>query len=188
MEQLFVACGNNGKAVLCQLLAQQRVEVLQLLGVDKVTHVHPLSFVYVEVQLQQLVLTLLQSFHKCLFLISVFQCTCLVSSTIVVVAPRLALLLLDAFEVDGLVKLPHQRVIPRRAFVDASYIGILEGETLTGGRSVAEHAQVADAKGRHVHVVVDAIHQLLHVNLRHRHRYHTLFLTACGHDADYASH
>ena len=157
MEQLFVVGRDNGKAILRQLLAQLRVEVLQLLGVDEVTDVHTLSFSHVKVQLQQFVLALLQPFHKRLFLVRILQGFSLIGSPVVVVAPRLTLLLLDIAEVERLVELPHQRVVPRSAFIDATNVGILEGETLSGGRGIAEHPQVADAEGRHIHVVVDAV-------------------------------
>ena len=143
VEQLVVGSRDNGKAVSGQLLAEQRVKDLQLRGVHEVAYVHPQSLVGIEIQLLQLVLAQLQPLHEGLLLRRVFQHLQLVGGTVVVVAPRLVATLLDAAEVQALVKLPHQRVVPRRRLIDTAQIGILERETLTGGWGMTEHPQVA---------------------------------------------
>ena len=183
VEQLAVAGGHDGEAVLSQLLAQQRVEVLELCGVDEVLHVHAQSFLYLKVPLLQFVLSFLQPLHEGQFLVGVLNGTRLFAGPVVVVAPRLIVTLLDVVEVGALLKLPRQRVVPRRRTVDTSEVGILEGVALAGGWGVAQHAQVADAESRNVHVVVDVLVQLLHVDMRHGHLYHTLFLAARRHQA-----
>ena len=181
MEQLLVLARHNGKAVLCQQLAQLWVEVRQLGGVDQVGHVHPQSVGYVEILLQQFFLASLQAFHECLFLVGVLHGTHLVAGTVVIVAPRFAFAFLDAAEIYCLVEHVHQRVVPRRTAINAAQVGILERVALPSSRGISQHAQVGEAESRYVHVVVNLLVQLLHVNLRHGHLHHTLFLAARCH-------
>ena len=165
MEQLVVGGGNDGKAVLCQMLAEQGVELLQLLGIDEVTHVHAQILGGVEVLFLQLIHALLEPFHEVLFLLGVFDESFHLTGTVVEVAPRLVLLLFDAFEVGFFVELPHQGVVPRGTLIDTADIGILEGESLTGGGGVTEHEEVTDGQSGDIHVVVDTVFQLLHVDM-----------------------
>ena len=180
VEQLVVGGRHDGEAVLGQMLAEQRVELLQLRGVHQVLHVHAQPFASLEVSLHQLFLALLQTIDECLLLIRELQQSCLLGGTIVVVAPRFVVLHLHVFEIGILGEFPHQRVIPGGGAVDTSHVGILEGEALLGSGRIAQQANVAQLQARYIHVVVDAVEQLLNVDLRHGHRYCTLFLTAGG--------
>ena len=87
MEELVVGGRNNGKTVLCQMLAEQGVELLQLRGIDKVGHVHSKVFWCVEVQFLQFVFTSLQAFHEVQLFLGVFNKPFLLTGAVVVVAP-----------------------------------------------------------------------------------------------------
>ena len=161
--------GHDGKTIFSQMLAEQGVEFLQLRGIDEVTHVHPQILWCVEVQFLQLVLALLQALHEVLLLLGVFDKSFFLTGTVVEVAPRLVFLLFDALEISVLVEFPHQGVVPGGTDIDTADIGVLEGESLTGGWCIAQHANVTDGQSGNVHVVVDTVFQLLHVDVRHGH-------------------
>ena len=190
MEQLFVVGGHDGKAVARQLSGQLRVKLRELPRVGQVLHVHLQSLLHLEVQLQQLLLTHLHALHEVELLGGVLQDTRLLGGPVVVVAPFFAFLLLHTAEVGPPVEVPHQRVIPRRALIDATNVGILERESLARCRCVAQHAQVAELQSGDVHVEVQTVLQRLHVDGRYRHcrLHHSLFLAARDRQSRHASH
>ena len=165
MEQLVVVGGHDGEAYLGQMLAEQRVKLLQLCRVHQVLHVHAQTLSSLEVSLLQLILAGLQTVDELLLLIRKLDQADLLRSTVVIVAPRLVVLHLDVLEVGFLGKLVHQRVIPGSRAVDTSDIGVLEGVALLGSGRIAEQSDVAQLQTRYIHVVVDAVEQRLHVDL-----------------------
>ena len=185
VEQLLMAGRHNGKAVLRQLLAEQRVELLELRGVQQVLHVYAQPFGHSEVLLGQLVLAGLQALHEVQLLGGVLHESGFLAGTVVVVAPRLVLALFNLSEVGGLIEHIRQRVVPGGCSVDAAQIGVLEGIALTGCGRITQDAEVAQTEARHIHVVVNVLVQLLHVDMRHGdgNLNQRLFLTARGHEA-----
>ena len=112
MEQLLMVCRHNGKAVFCQPLAEQRVEIFQLCGVHQVAHVHPETFLNLEVLLHQLCLAFFHSLHEGQLLFGIVQKVSLVNDSVIEVTPFLAFLALYLGALHSLVESPHQRVIP----------------------------------------------------------------------------
>ena len=106
--------GHDGEAVLGQVGAQQRVEVIDLRGVGQVLHVHPQAFLRGEVLLLEFCLAGLHAVDEGLLGVGEFQGVGGERGAIVVVAIRLLGLHLDGREVGRLGKLVHQRVVPRR--------------------------------------------------------------------------
>ena len=163
LEQLIVVSRHNGKAFCRQMPAQVLVEILQLRWVHNVLHVHPQVARHIEVLLHKLVLTILQTLDKGLLHIVVVQQVLLVDGTHVGLAPALALLALNV--VQTVVKGPHQRVVPGGLGVNTSDVGVHEGESALGSRSVAQCTNVGERESAHVHVVVDTVEETLHVDL-----------------------
>ena len=62
-------CGHDGEAVLGQMLAEQRVELLQLRGIRQVLHVHAQTLGHIKILLLQLLLTGFHAVDECLLLV-----------------------------------------------------------------------------------------------------------------------
>ena len=113
LKELLVAGRHDGESVLCQLLTQLRVELLQLCGIGQIGHVHAQTFIYCEVLLQKLCLALLQTGDECLLHIVVLQGARRIDQTVVVVVDILVLLAGELRVGQVLVEGIHQRVVPR---------------------------------------------------------------------------
>ena len=189
LEELVVAGGHDAEAVLCQLLAEQRVELFELGGVGQVGHVDAQTLVYHEVLLPQLVLALLQAADELLLLVGVVQQVSAFYHAVVVLVDGLIVLAGVFLPGHVVVEGVHQRVIPGGGQVESSDVGVLEGVASLGCGGVAERTDVGQREGRHVHRVDDAVAELLHVDLRWGHRDRCgLFRAAGRYQASRAGH
>ena len=146
LEELVVAGRHDAEAVLCQLLAQLWVELLQLRGIGQVGHVHAQTFVNSEVLFDKLLLALLQATDKRLFLIIELQGTRLLDQTVVVVVDVLVLLAGELAVGQVLVEGIHQRVVPRGGQEDVTDVGVLEGKASLGSRGVAQRTDIGQGE------------------------------------------
>ena len=181
LEQLVHTCGHDAETVLAQLLTEQRVEILELCGVDHVLDVHFLIWPHLEVLLLEFVLALLHALDEGLLLIGVLHDVRLVDHAVVEIVERLIFLALKLVVGHVLVEYPHQRVVPRGGQIDVADIGVLEGEaSLCSGR-VAKRTDIGQRESADVHVVIDTVEQFLHVDLRGRNRHDGLLFLCTGH-------
>ena len=135
VEQLRVVRRHNGKSLFGQVLTECRVEVLQLLRVQQVVHVHTQTFFHFEILLHQLILAFFQTLHERCLHIGVGNEFLLVDGTQIGITPTLVILAFYALQlvVEGI----HQRIIPSGRLEDAAQVGILEGIAFLCRRGIA---------------------------------------------------
>ena len=185
LEELVQVGGHDAETVFAQLLAELRVELLELRGVGEVQHVDTQTWSNLEVLLFELVLTLLHAFDEGFLLIGVLHDVCLVDHAIVEIIERLIVLALELVVGHVVVKGPHQRVVPRGGQIDVADVGILEGEATLRCRCIAERTDIGQRETADIHVVVDAVEQFLHVDLRRRYLHDGLLFLCTAQNEGY---
>ena len=155
MEQLQVVGRHDGEAVAPERLHQSRLLAAQLVGIDDVRRVDDGPLRCVEVVRLQLILAGLQPLYERLFLPRIAdRCHLPHEHVAILVVAHLAP---EAFL--------HHLVVPRRGVEQSAQVGVHEAVALPRGESVAQHAQFADAQLRDVHVEVNLLVELFHVDV-----------------------
>ena len=156
-------------------------------GIGEVLHVDPQASRHLEVLLLQFFLALLHALDEGLFLLGKLHVAGFLDDSIIMVLPVLILLRWVFVPRQVAVEFPHQRVIPGCGAIDASDVGILEGETPLGCGRITQCAHVGQREATHVHVVIDTVDEFLYINLSDRYRYNILFLVAGAYQCYHAS-